>query len=72
MSDRGTGVPPEAIPHLFERFYRAPGATAEGSGLGLALVKEVADRHGATIHVESEQGKGSCFTVLFPGIGAFE
>jgi len=72
VSDRGTGVPPEAIPHLFERFYRVPGATAEGSGLGLALVKEVADRHGATIHVESEQGKGSCFTVLFPGIGAFE
>ena len=67
VRDQGIGIPQEAIPHLFERFYRVPGTNAEGSGLGLALVKEVVDRHGATIRVESEEGKGSCFSVVFCG-----
>jgi two-component system phosphate regulon sensor histidine kinase PhoR len=72
VCDRGPGIPPDAVPHLFERFYRVPGAEAKGSGLGLALVKEVADWHGAAIYVESEVGEGSCFTVVFPHNGARE
>jgi len=72
VRDQGIGIPQEAIPHLFERFYRVPGTKAEGSGLGLAFVKEVADRHGATIRVESVEGAGSCFTVRFPATGGRE
>jgi len=70
VRDQGVGIPEEAVPQLFERFYRVPGTTAPGSGLGLALVKEVAELHGATIEVESEHGTGSCFTVVFPAAGA--
>ncbi len=72
VRDKGIGIPHEAIPHLFERFYRVPGTETEGSGLGLAFVKEVADRHGATVHVESEEGVGASFTVVFPPSGVVE
>ncbi len=64
--DHGQGIPEEAIVHLFERFYRVPGVSAPGTGLGLALVKEVAALHRASIAVESELGRGSTFTVTFP------
>jgi signal transduction histidine kinase len=66
VADSGEGIPEESLPHLFERFYRVPGSGAGGSGLGLALVKEVADLHGARVGVQSESGRGSTFTVLFP------
>jgi signal transduction histidine kinase len=72
VRDKGIGIPHEAIPHLFERFYRVPGTETEGSGLGLAFVKEVADRHGATVHVESEEGVGASFTIVFPPFGEVE
>lgn len=65
VRDHGPGIPPAAIPHLFERFFRVPGTEAAGSGLGLALVREVAEWHGAEVHVDSEPGRGSTFTVLF-------
>lgn len=67
VRDFGPGIPPEALPHLFERFYRVPGSETQGTGLGLALVQEVAEHHQAEVSVESTVGEGSIFTVTFPG-----
>jgi len=71
VSDNGVGVSPDAIPHLFERFFRADPARshqAQGVGLGLALAKWIAERHHANIEVESRPGAGSTFTVVMPAI----
>ncbi len=73
VSDTGTGIPPEQIPHIFERFRRVEGArkrTNEGSGIGLALVHELVALHQGTISVASEMGAGSTFTVSLP-LGMF-
>lgn len=65
ISDTGYGISPEALPHIFERFYQAGGShQAVGSGLGLALVKELADLHRIKIEVTSEKGKGSTFDLF--------
>ncbi|HWW21073.1 MAG TPA: ATP-binding protein, partial [Steroidobacteraceae bacterium] len=69
VCDTGTGIPPDAVPHLFERFYRVPnahGRTFEGTGIGLALVHELVALHGGQIEVQTEVGKGSTFTILLP------
>ncbi len=69
VSDTGTGISPQEIPHLFERFRRIEGArrrTNEGSGIGLALVHELVSMHGGTIAVESTLGRGSQFRVRLP------
>jgi signal transduction histidine kinase/DNA-binding response OmpR family regulator len=69
VRDTGTGIPSAALPHLFERFRRVEGArgrSIEGSGIGLALVQELAKLHGGEIRVESEVGRGSSFTVAIP------
>ena len=69
VRDTGTGIPPEQLPHLFERFHRVEGAkgrTQEGSGIGLALVRELVRLHGGDVRVESEPGQGSTFTVTVP------
>ena len=69
VRDTGTGIPAEELPHLFERFYRVRNAQArtfEGSGIGLALVQELAKQHGGTAKVDSEMGRGSTFTVTIP------
>ena len=69
VTDTGIGIPPEALPHLFERFYRAdPPASRQtpGAGLGLALAKWIAERHEARIDVTSTPGAGSTFAVSFP------
>jgi signal transduction histidine kinase len=66
VSDTGTGIPAAELPRMFERFHRIEGQkgrTHEGSGIGLALVAEIAKMHGGTISVESAVGKGSTFTV---------
>jgi signal transduction histidine kinase/CheY-like chemotaxis protein len=69
VGDSGTGIPAEEIPHLFERFHRVRGARGrsyEGSGIGLALVQELAKLHGGTVRVESEVDRGSRFIVSVP------
>ena len=69
VRDTGTGIANEDLPHLFERFYRVKGAhgrTFEGSGIGLALVQELAKLHGGAVRVESQVGRGSTFTVTVP------
>ena len=67
VRDTGVGISPGALPHLFERFYRVEnGLSARGAGLGLALAKWIADRHGATIGLTSRLGEGSTFTVRLP------
>ena len=66
VKDTGIGIRPDQIPHLFERFRQADGSTNrgfEGSGLGLALVKELVELHGGKISVESAYGQGTIFTV---------
>ncbi len=69
VRDTGTGIPPDQMPHLFERFHRVEGArgrTQEGSGIGLALVRELARLHGGDVRAESEFGKGTVFAVTVP------
>ncbi len=69
VRDTGVGIPSEELPHMFERFHRVErnrGRTHEGTGIGLALVKELARLHGGTIAVESVFGQGSTFTVTIP------
>ncbi|CQD16839.1 PAS/PAC sensor hybrid histidine kinase [Mycobacterium lentiflavum] len=66
VSDTGVGVPAAEMPRLFERFHRIESARArstEGSGIGLALVKELVGLHGGTISVESQEGVGTTFTI---------
>ena len=66
VSDTGSGIPQENIPYIFDRFYKVDSArSSEGSGLGLALVKECVETYGGTIRVESVLGKGTTFTVVF-------
>jgi PAS domain S-box-containing protein len=68
VADRGVGIPPEAIPHLFDRFYRVAGTQLRtpGIGLGLYISRRIVEAHGGRITVESEPGKGSTFTVTLP------
>src|SRR5262249_13856185 len=69
VTDTGTGIRAEELPHLFERFHRIEGARArthEGTGIGLALVQELARLHGGSVTVESRYGEGSTFTVHIP------
>src|SRR5688572_10114935 len=69
VRDTGTGIPPQDVPHVFERFHRVRpgrGRTHEGTGIGLALVQELVRLHGGTVGVDSEPGRGACFTVAIP------
>jgi len=69
VSDTGIGIPEEALPRIFNEFYRAKNAKAmemEGTGLGLAIAKDVVEQHGGQISVESTVGEGSTFYVALP------
>ncbi|MBN1484578.1 MAG: GAF domain-containing protein [Chloroflexia bacterium] len=69
VADNGIGIPAQAIPHLFEEFFRAENAKSQerdGTGLGLSIVKSLIDRYGGRIGVESTLGQGSTFTVYLP------
>ncbi|MEE1613736.1 ATP-binding protein [Microvirga sp. CF3016] len=69
VSDTGAGIAPEDLDRIFERFHRVEGARSrshEGSGIGLALVRELAQLHGGTVEVDSRIGHGTTFTVTIP------
>lgn len=69
VQDTGVGIPAEDLPHVFDRFYRVKGVegrTHEGSGIGLALTRELVGLNGGKIWVESDRGKGSIFHVNLP------
>jgi PAS domain S-box-containing protein len=69
VSDTGTGIPPDQLDKIFDRFYRVEnirGRSQEGTGIGLAMVKELVRVHQGTIAVESKVGEGSIFTVTIP------
>jgi signal transduction histidine kinase len=71
VADTGIGIPPEALEHLFEEFYRAPNAREierEGTGLGLTITRDILLRLGGTITVNSTQNAGSQFVVMLPMI----
>jgi PAS domain S-box-containing protein len=66
VRDTGSGIPPENLPRLFDRFWQAVGARRGGAGLGLAIAKGIVEAHGGRIWVESEVGVGSTFTFSLP------
>ncbi len=72
VRDTGCGIAPEHLARIFDRFYRVDAArtSAESTGLGLAVVKSIAELHGATIRVDSTVGEGSAFTMRFPAAQA--
>ncbi len=73
VNDTGVGVPAEALPHIFERFYRVDKARSRavgGTGLGLAIVKSICTAHGGRVKVESTENKGSRFQVQLPAPSA--
>ena len=69
VEDDGPGIRPEDMPHVFERFYRAPGAPGGGTGLGLAIAKWIVDRHGGRIAVANRAEGGARFVVDLPASG---
>ncbi len=73
IRDTGPGIPPDQLPHIFERFYRGDAARtradrggSEGAGLGLSIAKWIADEHGAAIRIDSAPRMGTMVTVSFP------
>ena len=70
VSDNGMGIAARHLPHLTDRFYRAEASRSRskgGTGLGLTIVKQVLDRYGAELRIESKPGRGSRFSCIFPG-----
>ena len=69
MEDTGRGIPPEHLPHIFERFYRVPSTDSSdirGLGLGLSFVAWIVKAHGGKINVTSTPGRGTRFEVTLP------
>ncbi|MBO9607526.1 MAG: HAMP domain-containing protein [Paenibacillaceae bacterium] len=69
LTDNGTGIPPDHLPHLFERFYRVDSSRSRkygGAGLGLSITKSIVDLHRGTIEVASREGEGTSFRVRLP------
>ena len=67
VTDDGVGIAPEHLPHVFDRFYKAdPSRTQTGSGLGLSIVKAIAERHGGRVSVRSAPGEGTTFAIDLP------
>jgi signal transduction histidine kinase len=69
VTDKGIGIPSDEIPRLFERFHRARNVSSRyygGLGLGLYIARAIVEAHSGSIFVQSEEGKGSTFTIKLP------
>jgi two-component system phosphate regulon sensor histidine kinase PhoR len=69
VSDTGIGIPQDAMPQLFQEFFRAQNAKEiqeKGTGLGLSIIKDLVERYNGTIEVDSVEGQGTTFTLLLP------
>jgi signal transduction histidine kinase len=68
VRDDGVGIPPDDLPHVFERFYRGQNALAQagGTGLGLAVARQIVEQHGGSVSIESRPGSGTSVTVRLP------
>ncbi len=66
VSDTGSGIPAEYLPHIFDKFVQVPGAATGGAGLGLAISRLIVEAHGGQISVQSEPSRGSTFTFTLP------
>jgi len=66
VTDTGIGIPSDALPHLFDRFWQARTTDRQGLGLGLAIAKGIVDAHGGRIWAESELGEGTTFRFSIP------
>ncbi|HVD61857.1 MAG TPA: HAMP domain-containing sensor histidine kinase [Gemmatimonadaceae bacterium] len=69
VRDSGAGIPPEQLPHIFEKFYQANNqaqSSSRGTGLGLAIAREIVEAHGGSISVASSMGVGTTFTITLP------
>ena len=67
VSDSGTGIAPDHVPHLFDRYWKATKASRSGAGLGLFIVKGIVESHGGAVSVESVAGAGTSFRFTLPG-----
>ena len=70
VSDTGAGIPPEQLPHIFQKFFQADNqhsAAHDGTGLGLAIAKQIVDAHGGKLTVESRVGEGTTFSITLAG-----
>jgi signal transduction histidine kinase len=73
VNDTGSGIPPEHLPRIFERFYRADSGRsreAGGTGLGLAIVRHLVEAHGGSVRAESTVGVGTKIIIFFPDVTA--
>jgi len=70
VADGGPGLSPESVPHVFEKFYRVPGAPAGGTGLGLSIVKGFTEAQGGRAEAANREGGGAVFTLYFPIVEA--
>jgi two-component system sensor histidine kinase KdpD len=66
VADNGPGLPPDALPLIFDKFYRAPAAPAGGTGLGLAIVKGFVEAQAGQVKAENRPGGGAVFTIRMP------
>ena len=66
VRDFGKGIDPRYHESIFERYFRVPGTKVQGSGLGLSISRDFVETHGGKLVVDSELGKGSCFTITLP------
>ena len=67
LADNGVGLDPEDLEHIFERLYKCDkGRSKKGSGLGLSIVRQLTEKMGGKISAESQKGRGTVFTLLFP------
>ena len=73
VSDTGKGIPAEALPRVFDRFFRVDASRSQqsgGTGLGLAIVQSIASLHGGRAEIASELGEGTCVTLHLPALAA--